>query len=200
MKLKQLAGAAAALLLALSIGAPALADTSDHTDITLNVLAGTEFSVQITDSKDFNDQAFSLGAPGNYTAQAWYNLQVVDMRGTGAGWNVSASASAFSPAVPTSGLVTANNGPYWSCMNPAGYCYSSGSITNGVGITSGSPDIIAGAANVISSTAGHTAAPQPNGTGTFSTNETLYFINFPNALQVGTYSTTVTLTLTSAIP
>ena len=85
-------------------------------------------------------------------------------------------------------------------MNPAGYCYTAGSITNGVSIVAGSPDIIAGPANIIGSTAGHTPAPQPNGTGTFSTNETLYFTNFPNALQVGTYLTTVTLTLTSATP
>ncbi len=202
MKLKRLAGAAAALLLGLSMAAPALADTTDSTNVSLTITAGTQFSVEITDSNNFPNQQFTLGNPGNFTYSAHYNLEVVDMRGTGAGWNVSANASAFTPAVPGSTLPDYNNGLYWlSCAAATGFCASTGSISNGVSVHSSAfGNIIGTPSTLFKALPGTTAGPQPNGTGTFSTQEVVYYNNFPNALAVNTYTTTITLTLTSATP
>lgn len=202
MNFKRITGVAAALLLALTMAGTALAvDPSDSTDVSLTINAGSQFSVDITNSNNFPSRTFSLGATGNYSYSAFYNLQVVDLRGTGAGWNVTASGSAFTPAVPGSGLPTVNNGLYWlACAAATGFCADSGSISDGVSVVAGSPDIIAAPGSIFKSSAGTTAAPSPYGTGTFSTQEVVYYTGFPNALAVGTYTTTVTLTLSGTAP
>ena len=193
-----------ALMLTLSMAGMAAADPpTAQTDVSLEITEGSEFSVAITNSNDFPTRTFSLGAPGNYAYSAFYNVQVTDMRGTGDGWDVIASASAFDPAVPGSGLPTVNNGPWATGLTctptPAGFCSSAGSIDNGVSVVAGSPDIIAAPASIFTSATGMTPAPQPFGTGVFSTQEIVYYTGFPNALAVGTYTTTVLLTLQSGV-
>jgi hypothetical protein len=202
MILKRMAGAVAALLLAMSVSGPAFAATSDSTNVSLTITPGTQFSVDITNSNNFPNQPFSLGNPGNFTYSAFFNLEVVDLRGTGAGWNVNASATPFTPAVPTGTLPLYSNGLYWlPCAAVTGFCAGPGSISNGVSAyLSSYGNIINTPSLLISATPGTAPGPQPNGTGTFSTQDVVYYNNFPNALAVGTYTTTITLTLTSATP
>jgi len=203
MQMKRIAGIVAAAALALSFGGSALAaGPTDSTNVSLTITPGSELSVDIYNSNNFPNQPFNLNAaPGNYAYSAFYNLEVKDLRGTGKGWNVSASASAFTPAVPGSGLPTVNNGIYWlPCAAATGFCANAGSISNGVGITPGSPDLIAAPSAIFFSTAGQTPAPSPYGTGTFQTQEVVYYTGFPVATTAGTYTTTLTLSISSATP
>ena len=133
MRAKRILGAVAAALLAVSFAGSAMA-TDPTANVSLTITPGSTLSVEITDSNNFPNQPFNLNAaPGNYTYSAHYNLQVVDGRGTGVGWNVTASATAFTPAVPGSGLPTVNNGHYWNpCAAATGFCALPGSISNGV--------------------------------------------------------------------
>lgn len=201
MRMNRLAAVVAAIVLAVSMAGSAMASTTDTTNVSLTITSGSQFSVDITGSSNFANQPFSLTTSGNWTGSASYTLEVVDLRGTGAGWNVTASASAFNPAIPGSGLQTSNNGPWWSCMSPSGFCAGPGSISNGVAVASGSGDLInAGPVSIIGSAAGTTSAPQPYGTGTFSTQEAVYYTGFPVALAVNTYTTTITVTLNGSAP
>jgi hypothetical protein len=201
MKFKRIVGVVAALLLALSVSGPAYAATSDSTNVSLTITAGTQFSVDITNSNNFPNQPFSLGNPGNFTYSAFFNTEVVDLRGTGAGWNVNASATAFTPVVPGGTLPLYSNGLYWlPCAAVTGFCATPGSISNGVSAYLGSYGNIIATPSLLISAAPGVVAAQPNGTGTFSTQDVVYYNNFPNALAVGTYTTTITLTLTSATP
>jgi hypothetical protein len=207
MRAKRILGAAAAALLAVSFAGTAMAtDPSTATvDVSVKITAQTAFSVEVVKSIDFAAAPFTLGAPLNYTAQSSYWLEVTDMRGTGGGWNVTAQASAFTPSVPGSGLVTVNNGPYTGCFLPGfsdqgPYCSGPLAVSTGVGVVGGSPNIIGAASSIFASTAGLTSAPSPYGSGSFETQETLYYVGFPNALAVGSYSSTVTFTLSGLAP
>jgi len=205
MRVKRILGAAAAALLAVSFAGTAMAVEPDNqADVSLTITPGSELSVVITGSNNFPSLPFSLNtAPPSFTASAHYNLQVVDGRGTGAGWVVTASATPFTPAVPGTGLPTTNNGLWMNICGPilgTGFCASPGSIPNGVAVTPGSPNIIAGGASIFYSDDGQTAAPSPFGTGTFQTQEAIYYTGFPVALSAGTYTTTVTLSITGTAP
>jgi hypothetical protein len=207
MRIKRIAGIVAAAALAMSFGGSALAvdPSTDSVDVSVEITAQTAFSVEVVKAVDFPAREFTLGPALNYTAQSSYWLEVTDMRGTGAGWNVTAHASAFTPSVPGSGLITTNNGPYTGCFLPGftdqgPFCSGPLAVPTGVGVVAGSPDIIATTSSIFASTAGLTAAPSPYGSGSFETQETLYYVGFPNALAVGAYESTVTFTLSGLVP
>ena len=196
----------AALVMMVSAGGAALATdpASTTNDVTLTITENGPFSVEVVRSINFPDRQFTLGPALNYTAQASYWLKVTDMRGTGAGWKTTASASPFNPNVPGSALISANNGIYTGCYLPGftdqgAYCSGPNAVAVGP-FVHGSDNITTGAAQIFASTAGQTAAPSPYGTGAFETQETLYYVGFPNALQVGTYTSTVTFTLYGSAP
>lgn len=181
-----------------------LAAATDTAVVSLTITPGNELSVNITGSNNFPDRSFSLtSAPGNYTYSAHYDLQVVDSRGNGNGWNVTASATPFQQVgtgtlVPGSGLPSANNhcpGNY-----AVEFCSVAGSISTGVAVVAGSPDLIAGSSSIFAGQAGQAPGPVPNATGTFSTQEAVYYTGFPVGIQAGTYTTTVTLSISSQIP
>jgi hypothetical protein len=191
-------------VLSMAGSALAVAPPSDSANVSLTITAGTQFSVDIINSNNFPTKVFSLTGPANFTDSAFYELEVIDLRGTGAGWNVVASASPFTPAILNAGLATSNNGPWAGlplCSSPAaGFCAGPGSISNGVSVVAGSPNIMSTASSIFASAAGQTAAPSPFGTGTFQTEEAVYYTGLPPALSVGTYTTTITLTLQGTAP
>src|SRR6478735_8467866 len=197
MRIRRIAGIVAAAALAMSFGgATVAASTTDTTNVSLTITPGSELSVDITSSTNFQNQPFNLNsAPGNYSYSAAYNYVATDLRGTGAGWIVTASASAFTPAVPGSGMSTGNN-TQWNagCGFGTGFCPTAGSISNGVDIHHAGANIIAAPASILWSIGGHTAAPQPYGTGSFGAQEAVYYTGFPVAVQAGTYTSTITLT------
>lgn len=190
-------------LMIISAFTQAMAD--DTADVSLTITGGSTLSVEITDSNNFPNQPFSLtSAPGNYTYSAHYNLQVIDDRGTGAGWNVTASASAFTQVgtgalVPGSGLPSVNNYCDGTWAGPQ-VCATPGSILTGVSVVPGSPNLIAGAASIIVGAPGQAPGPLPNATGTFDTQEAVYYTGFPVGVQAGTYTTTITLSIGGATP
>lgn len=189
--MRKLLGVIFALALITGLAMPV---TAAPGDISFTITPGTELSVVVTSSTNFPDRAFSLTGPPNFTDSAAYNYTVTDLRGNGLGWNVQASASAFSPVVPGSGLSSSNN-TQWSV--PAGYTVAlSGSITAGVGFTPSGNNIIATSRKVLFGNPGIVAAV-PNATGKFSAQEAVYYTGFPVAAAAGTYSTTVTLTISS---
>jgi hypothetical protein len=196
-----LATVAAFALTLVSIGTAFATPVGDSEDFNLIVTAGTELSVEITLSGDFDAVPFSLAGPANYTDSAYFNSVVVDMRGTGAGWNVTASASPFTPAIPGATLHMSNN-TLWSglCTPAASFCASPGSISNGISHYSGGPNIMGTSVTMIGSIAGTTSAPAPYGTGTFGMQTAIYYNNIPDALAVGTYETTVTLSIAGLAP
>jgi hypothetical protein len=198
MKFKRIFGAIAALGLAFSIAAPALAQSTDSTNKTLTITAGTQFSVEITSAdSSWASVPFSLAGPANWTASSPYNVKVVDLRGTGKGWTVSASASAFTPVdIPSAQLLTQNNTGN-SC---GGFCAGSLSVSAGVTAITAAQDIKAGSKTLISSESGTIAGPKPKGSGEFTFQEVVYYNGVPAALAAGSYTTTITLTLTSVIP
>ena len=205
MRVRKLFAFVAALTLTLVMAGSAIAEvppsSTDSEEFDLQILANEQFSVEITNSGNWASTQFSLTGPANWTASTFYNLQVIDMRGTGAGWYVSANASEFSPNIPGAQIHNTNN-TNWSglCVTSAGYCASAGSITNGVGVFAGSPNLVNSPTNLLWATAGLTPLVQPNGTGTFSQQNAIYYSNLPAALAVGTYTTTITLTLTGQEP
>lgn len=198
-----LAPIATAAFMVMSTFGLAAADTS--TNVSLTITPGTELSVTITGSNNFPNQPFSLtNAPGNYTYSAYYNLQVVDGRGSGAGWNVTGSATPFQQVgtgapVPGSGLPSVNNYCNGNWGGPQ-VCASPGSFSNGVEVVAGSPNLIAGSSSIIVGHAGQSAGPVPNATGTFTTQEAVYYTGFPVGIQAGTYTTTITLSISGSNP
>jgi len=190
----------AALVMMVSAGGAALAtDPTASTNVSLTVTAGTQLSIAITGSNNFPNAPFSLTGPTNWTYSAYYNVQVTDLRGTGVGWNVTASASQFTPVVTGAKLQNSNNycGGNWAGPQ---ICATPGSILNGVSVVAGSPDIIAAPASILKSTAGSAPGPLPNGTGVFTTQEAVFYNGFPAGLQAGTYTSTITLTLSGSAP
>ena len=201
MRLPKMLIAAAALSLAMVGAAPAFADTTDTANFELEITAGSELSVEITSSNNFPDVAFSLAGPPNWTASAFYNMKVVDMRGTGAGWTVTGSASPFTPAIPGAALQQTNNTLWSGLCSPAGtFCAAPGSISNGVAHYASSPNVMGTTINVMWSAAGTTPAPAPYGTGTFTMQNVVYYNNIPDALAVGVYTTTLTLSIAGLAP
>lgn len=194
MRLPKLLIAAAAFSLTIVGIAPAFADTTDSTEFELEILAGTELSVDITASNDFPDEQFSLAGPANWTDSAYYNMQVVDMRGTGAGWLVTGEADPFVPAIPGAALQHVNN-TQWSGICGSTYCASAGSITDGVAHYAGSPNVMGSPTSIIWSAAGTNGLTQPNGTGTFQMQNVVYYNNLPAALAAGVYTTEFTLSI-----
>ena len=107
---------------------------------------------------------------------------------------------AFTPAITSGTFIRAsNNGLYSPPFNNTGFGFSAttGSIIDGVSVVAGSPDIQSGPGSLFAAEAGSTAAPSDKGAGTFSTQEAIFYGGMPPALPVGTYTTTVTLTLSS---
>src|SRR6478735_11724775 len=156
MRIRRIAGIVAAAALAMSFGgATVAASTTDTTNVSLTITPGSELSVDITSSTNFQNQPFNLNsAPGNFAYSAAYNYVATDGRGTGAGWIVTASASAFTPAVPGSGMPSSNN-TQWNpgCGSGTGFCPTAGSISNGVHIGSGG-NIIAAPVSILLSSHG----------------------------------------------
>ncbi len=202
MKLDRFLAVAAALVLALSLSGAALADTtpSDNTDVTVVITAGTQFSVDITStSSSFGSVPFALGWQAcNWGCMAYYTYSVTDLRGTGAGWTVNAKASDFTggpnnAVVPDATLFRSNEN-YW---NPTGFSAVDGSISTGVSVgTQDDPTpIMNTSSQIIAGTPG-VSGVYPNATGTFSAKESMWF-TFPDSVAAGTYTSTLTLTLTS---
>lgn len=190
----------AALVMMVSAAGAALAsDPTASTNVSLTITPGSQFSIAITGSNNFPNAPYSLTGPANWTNSAYYNVQVTDLRGTGDGWNVNASASAFTPVVTGAKLQNANNYCNGNWSGPQ-ICYTAGSILNGVAVVAGSPDIVAAPALILKADPGSAPGPLPNGTGVFTTQEVVYYNNFPAGLQAGTYTSTITLTLSSATP
>jgi hypothetical protein len=177
------------------------ADLDDEVVFNLLVNANTQLSVEITGSSNFDPVPFTLEGPANWTDSAHYNMEVIDMRGTGLGWNVVAYATPFAPAIPGATLQHGNN-TQWSglCTPAATFCAAPGSISNGVAHYTGSPNVMGNSTTIMWSTAGQTAAPSPYGTGTFSMQNVVYYNNIPDALTAANYSTTLTLSLTGTAP
>lgn len=194
--------ATAAFMVMATFGLAAAGSTAD---VSLTITPGSELSVAITDSNNFPNQQFSLtSAPGNYTYSAHYNLQVIDGRGTGDGWNVTGSATPFTQVgtnapVPGSGLPSVNNYCDGNWGGPQ-VCAAPGSISTGVEVVAGSPDLIAGSSSIIVGHGGTAPGPLPNATGTFTTQEAVYYTGFPVGVQAGTYTTTITLSISGTNP
>jgi hypothetical protein len=111
---------------------------------------------------------------------------------------VTAEASPFTPAVPGSGLPTGNNHCNGSWAGPT-FCANPGSFSNGVEVGPGG-NILAGAKSIFLAHAGSLPGPLPNGTGTFQTQNAIFYTGFPVGVQAGTYTTTVTLTIAGSQP
>jgi hypothetical protein len=201
-KLKAL-GLAATGLMAIGMAAPAFAaDPSDSTDITFEITTTDQFSVEITDSTDFQSEPFTLDpSTYNFTIQAFYDYQVTDLRGTPSGWNVNSSATEFTntdtnATVQDAALYTGNN-TQWDLSTPDGFIPATGSNPDGVSIAVSSDNIIPDGHVIIHSAAGVTPPNnQVQGAGQFSAQEALY-LTFPSVVEAGTYSSTLTLTLAS---
>lgn len=201
MNLKRILALGAALLLSLSLTGPALADPSpDTTSVQVEITAGTQFSVDITSSlSDFGDVPFALGWQAcNWGCMAYYNYSVTDMRGTGAGWQVNAQAGNFTggpnnAVVPGANLFRSNE-VYW---NPGGFTAAPGSVSAGVTVgAQDSPTLIMNSSSLIIKGTTGVSGVTPNATGTFSAKESMWF-TFPDSVAAGTYTSTLTLTLTS---
>jgi hypothetical protein len=197
---------AATAAIALGIAAPAMADDSETFSFTIT--SGSQFSVEITHfDSTFGNAQFTLGVQNSSTvASASYVFKVIDLRGTGAGWNVKASSTGFfntttNDEIQGAALHSSNNTPWASNIpaDPDGFYPAPGSIEAGVTATSAWTPSLIGAGRVLLKAAPGTPDSIPNGTGTFSDEEALY-LDFPNAIAVGTYTATVLLTLTSGAP
>lgn len=202
MKLDRFLAVAAALVLALALSGAALAGTtpSDNTDVTIVIFAGTEFSVDITsESSNFPSVGFSLGGSGcSEGCPAYYTYSVTDLRGSGAGWEVRASASDFrggpnNAVISGATLVRTNE----SIFNPGGFSASADSISTGVFVsTQDFPTPILNTSSLIIAGASGVSGVTPNATGIFSARETMW-LTLPDSVAAGTYTSTLTLTLTS---
>jgi hypothetical protein len=202
MQFRKLIAGFAAVALALTTAGSALAvDDSESVNFNLVVTANAQLSVDITASSNFTPVPFTLAGPANWTESAYYNMRVIDMRGTGVGWNVVAYATPFVPNIPGAALQHGNN-TLWSglCTPAATFCAAAGSISNGVAHYTGSPNVMGNSTTIMWSAAGQTAAPSPYGTGTFTMQNVVYYNNIPDALTVGNYATTLTLSLTGTAP
>jgi hypothetical protein len=206
MKLKKTLGLLAAVALALSMAGPALADT-DTENVDYVITAGTQFSIEITDgpitgsntSTAAFEQPFTIGdwPVCNWSCTASYTYEVTDLRGTALGWNVKASASAFTGTLGTvSGAELYTYGPPDPDTN---FTAGPGSISSGVSINLAIPNIMTTPDLIIQAAPGVNSSVQPNGAGTFSDLEVLQVV-FPTAIAVGTYTSVLTLTLASGAP
>ncbi|MCC6704588.1 MAG: hypothetical protein IT334_06905 [Thermomicrobiales bacterium] len=147
-------------------------------------------------------QPYSLTGPANWTNSTYYTMQVVDLRGTGIGWNVMASASPFTNGLTTGQVQNTNNTQWSGICGPVvvGFCAAPGSFSNGVSSYLTSLNISTSQQLLLSSTNGTAPGPVPNGTGTFTQQSAIYYTGVPAGLAVGTYTTTITLTLTGSEP
>jgi hypothetical protein len=198
---KLLVGFAAVAMAFTSVGSVMAVDDTADQNYNLVVTANAQLSVAITASSNFSPVPFTLAGPPNFTDSAYYNMEVIDMRGTGVGWNVVAYATPFVPAIPGATLHNTNN-TFWSglCAPAALFCAAPGSISDGVAHFAGSPNVMGNSTTIMWSAAGQTADPSPFGTGTFTMQNVLYYNNIPDALTVGNYATTLTLSLTGTAP
>lgn len=201
MNLKSKAiGLFAAAIMAVGITAPAFA--ADQQNVTYQITPGTQFSVTFDSGTNFQAKQFTLGdSSPQYSAAFYYT--VVDLRGTGEGWNVKASTPGFfttgpSPVqVPNVQLRSTNLELYLNDSTP-GFQAESGSITTGVTGTSNWTSILAPGGLLMKGTPGINGVT-PNATGTFHAGDALY-LSFPVAVAAGSYQATIQLTLASGQP
>jgi hypothetical protein len=189
--------------MALSMAGPALAET-DTENVDYVITAGTQFSISITDgpitgsntSTAAFEQPFTIGdwPVCNWSCTASYTYELTDLRGTALGWNVKASASAFTG---TPGTIT--GAELFTYSTDGLFTAGTGAISSGVSVNAAIPNIIGASDLVIKATPGVNASVQPNGAGTFSDVEVLQVV-FPTAITVGTYTSVLTLTLASGAP
>ena len=202
MRTKAIFGIIAAALMVFVGTAPALA-VDDTTTVNVTITAGTQFSVDITSaSSSFPSDPFALGYNScNWGCMAYYTYTVTDLRGTAKGWNVNASASNFvggpgNIAVPGANLFRSNE----LSQNPTGFTAAAGSISAGVSVgAQDSPTLIMNTSSLIISGASGLSGPSPKASGAFSAKESMWY-TFPDSVAAGSYNSTLTLTLTSAIP
>lgn len=206
-------GFAATAALALGIGGSALATPAAPTqNVQVQITAGSTFSVAFIHATNFGSAAFTLGVQNSATIpSASYDFTVTDMRGTGAGWNVKVSSTDFTDGAShtaTGAVLSTTNNTQWASFLPGGAQSANGWVAGAGSITTGVTRVDPGfGANLIgamqtilqSSNGVSTVGAQPNGTGTFSSEHAL-FLAFPAAVAAGTYTATVTLTLTSGLP
>jgi WxL domain surface cell wall-binding len=190
---------------AIALGMASSAVAADPTQqVNFQIQPGQTFSVAITGSTNFSGGNFTLGVQdSSNTNSGSISYKVTDLRGTGAGWNMNASASNFtnttSHAVVPGAQLYASNNTKWTpapAGNPDGFVSGTGSIRTGVSALANYTNIMGTGATLLKSTAGINGVT-PNGTGEFSVQDAL-FLTFPNAVAAGSYQTTITLTLSSA--
>src|SRR5438309_1806377 len=119
MNLKsKFAGIATAGVLALSLGGAAIASSPDQAVITLDITPGTQLSVVVDSALPFYSQPFTLGNSSPYYSTSYY-YTVTDLRGTGAGWTVSASTAGFEDAsnTPIPGQALHSSNLQWPPIN-----------------------------------------------------------------------------------
>lgn len=196
-------GLFAAAIMAVGMTAPTFA--ADQQNVTYQITAGTQFSVTFDSGTNFQSKPFTLGDSSPQYSAAYY-YTVVDMRGTGEGWNVKASTPGFfttgnSPVqVPGVQLHSTNLELYLNDSTP-GFQAEPGSITTGVGGVGGASNwtsILAPGGLLLKGTPGINGVT-PNATGTFHAGDALY-LNFPVAVAAGSYQATIQLTLASGQP
>jgi hypothetical protein len=212
MNLKsKILGFVATAALALGIGGSALADGAQQS-VTYSINSAGTLSVAIIHASNFSATNFTLSA-SSPTNSASYDFTVTDMRGTGAGWSVTVGASDFSDGTHTvtGATMYSSNNTHWATQLPGGlseiaptdstsFKFTPASVATGVSALNSGANIINSSRTLLGSQAGVSAVgAHPNGTGAFSSEQAL-FLTFPNAVAVGTYTTTITLTLAGALP
>jgi hypothetical protein len=208
----KIVGFVATAVVALGIGGSALATPAGPTqNVQVQIGAGTQFSVAFIHATNFGNAAFSLGVQNSATIpSASYDFTVTDLRGTGDGWHVNVSSTDFTngPVTATGAVLSTTNNTQWASFLPGGAQSANGWVAGAGSITTGVTRVDPGfGANLIgtertvlqSSNGVSLIGAQPNGTGTFSSEHAL-FLAFPAAVAAGTYTSTVTLTLTSGLP
>lgn len=201
MKLKgKIFGLAAAALMMLGVSGSAFAAENSSYVSTYTITAGTDFSVAIDSATPFQSKTFTLGdSSPQYSSTYFYT--VTDLRGTGDGWTVKSGTAGFGtdpvtgPFIPGQQVRVTNF--YW--QNADGIDHTNldpNAITTGIGGKSNWTSIMTpGGAQVLRAITGVTDF-HPNGSGVFHSGDTLY-VQFPYGVAAGTYSATITLTLSS---
>jgi hypothetical protein len=201
-------GAAALMMLGMSGAAMAADDTTNH---TFTITAGSEFSIDAFQNSNFGTVAFSLTNPQQWNVNsASFDYKVTDLRGNGKGWTVNAASPGFfntvgNVAVTGEDLTATNNTP-WATNLPGGltpsgdgrFRWATGAVGTSAVSTTNSGSIL-GSGRTLMQAADGTPGNIPNGTGEFY-DENALFLYFPPAIAAGTYTATVTLTLTSVLP
>ena len=169
----------AAILTAAALGAAVVAHAAGVT-VNSTVAAGSAFSVTSQNSPSFPITLTGDDQTGTYTAQ----LQILDARGSGAGWNLQLSASAFTDGaghnLGASTITSVTSG----CHAATSTCTLP---TNAISNTNVA--MPSSASKILNATAG-------SGLGRIDVNVNVS-TSVPGNTIAGSYSTTLTATLVS---